>query len=132
MLLSRYARAGEDGPMPAWELIAVGVGGLGAGLVVSALLLQGRLRGYARQRLERDVALRRLVVPVLERRADMLGIPPASRGSDTETPYELVLTLARAIGSLEESADLPFGDTVEVSREDLQGQTPSGDRDVGE
>lgn len=111
--------------MPAWELIAAGVGGLGAGLVMSALLLQRRLRGYARQRLERDVALRRLVVPVLERRADMLGIPPSARGPNTETPHELVLTLARAIGHLEESADLPFGDTVEVSREDLRAPSPA-------
>lgn len=111
--------------MPAWELIAVGVGGLGAGLVMSALLLQSRLRQHARSALERDVALRRLVVPVLERRADMLGIPPKARGANTDTPYDLVLTLSRAIGNLEESADLPFGDTVEVSRDDLEQRAPA-------
>lgn len=110
--------------MPGAETLAAALGGLSIGLALLALALRARARSEARRELERDVALRRRVLPVLERRADMLGIPPAQRGSNDESPFELAMTLATAIGHLEESADLPFGDTVEVSRSELDATDP--------
>jgi hypothetical protein len=107
--------------MPGLETLIAALGGvlLGAGLV--ALVMRQRARQQAtRDRVEVEVRLRRMVVPVLERRADVLGIPPAQRGTNADGPIELALTLAQAIAIAETSGDLPFGDTVEVSKKDVQ------------
>lgn len=109
--------------MAGWETVLAAVGGLVLGTGLVAFLSRQRERRWMRQRVELETRLRRVVVPVLERRADVLGIPPAQRGSDEEGAIELTLSLAGAIKQLEESAELPFGDTVEVARRELEGVT---------
>lgn len=90
---------------------------LGAGLV--SYLARRRERAWMRRQVEIDTRVRRVVLPVLERRADVLAIPSAKRGSNDDGALRVALTLAEAIKSQEESVDLPFGDTVEVAREEL-------------
>jgi hypothetical protein len=52
----------------------------------------------------------------------VLAVPAAHRGSDELGSVALAIALARGIGTLEESGELPFGDTVEVSRQELDGK----------
>lgn len=120
---------------PGLDTLVAALGGALLGAGVAALVLRQRARRAARDRVEIETRLRRAVVPVLERRADVLGIPPARRGTNDEGPIELTLTLAQAIAIAETSGDLPFGDTVEVAKKDVQreleartDQRPSHDR----
>lgn len=109
--------------MAGWETVLAAVGGLVLGMGLVAFLSRQRERRWMRQRVELETRLRRVVVPVLERRADVLGIPPANRGNDVDGAIDLTLALAGAIKQQEESAELPFGDTVEVARRELDGPT---------
>ncbi len=103
------------------ETLIAALGGALVGAGVASLLIRQGARGrWSRERVEIETRLRRTVVPVLERRADVLGIPPARRGVDDDGAIELTLTLAQAIDTVETSGDLPFGDTLEVAREDVQ------------
>jgi hypothetical protein len=108
--------------MAGWETMLAALGGMVFGMGVASLVFRQRDRRGMRQRVELETRLRREIVPVLERRADALGIPPAERGHDGDGPIGLVITLAQAIRTAEESTELPFGDTVEVARKDLAGE----------
>ena len=105
-----------------FETILAALGGLALGGGAVMIHARRRERQRSRERLELEMRLRRVVVPVLERRADVLGIPPADRGQNADGPVGLTLTLARAIKEEEESGELPFGDTVEVSRDQLEAE----------
>ena len=109
--------------VPELETLLAALGGLVLGAGISAYISMQRDRKTARERLDLETKLRRVVVPVLERRADTLGIPPAERGRDADGPVALTMTLASAIRQEEESGELPFGDTVEVSRSELKAET---------
>lgn len=108
--------------MAGWETLLAALGGLVLGMGVASLLSMQRDRRWMRQKVELETRLRREIVPVLERRADVLGIPPADRGQDGEGPIGLAITLAQAIRLAEESTELPFGDTVEVARKELASE----------
>jgi hypothetical protein len=110
------------GAMVGWEIVLGALGGLALGSGLAAFFSRQKERRWSRQQVELEARLRRVVVPVLERRADVLGIPPAERGADVDGPVELAITLGRAIAAAEESGELPFGDTVEVSRQELDGE----------
>lgn len=90
------------------------------GVGIAAYLYRRRERRWLRERLDIETKLRRIVVPVLERRAGALGIPTSARGQNADGPVSLTMTLANAIRGAEESVELPFGDTVEVSRSELE------------
>ena len=107
--------------MIGWESLLATFGGFVIGAGLAALLLRSRERAWARRKVELETRVRRVVVPVLERRADVLAIPPAERGSDDDGAMAVALALAAAIKAQEESAELPFGDTVEVARDDVRG-----------
>jgi hypothetical protein len=106
--------------MPAIETFVAGAAGFALGALIAAVILRSRAKAKRRRELELEARVRRSVVPVLERRAATLAIPPASRGSDDDGPIELAVSLARSIQLLEESGELPFGDTVEVARKELE------------
>ena len=102
--------------------------GLALGLGGAAVWIGRHTRRVWREQLELETRLRRVVVPVLERRADVLGVPPSERGVSVEGAVPLTLALAAAIKKQEESVDLPFGDTVEVARAELDRELESRPR----
>lgn len=105
--------------MPGWETLVAAAGGFAIGGGLAAIWARQRQARTARERVELETRLRRTVIPVLERRADVLGIPPSERGVDSDGAAALTVTLAQVIKTQEESAELPFGDTVEVDRSSL-------------
>lgn len=109
--------------MLGWETLLAAFGGLALGAGLTALRSIQDRRRWLRERVELETKMRRFVVPVLERRADVLRIPAAERGDHTDGPLHLSVTLAQAIGNVEESADLPFGDTLEVARNELRASS---------
>ncbi|MCC6873823.1 MAG: hypothetical protein IT378_05870 [Sandaracinaceae bacterium] len=115
--------------MPAIETVVAAVGGLLLGGGVAAIVATQRERRLLRARVEAETRLRRVVVPLLEKRADLLGIPAAKRGSNGEGAVELAVALAGAIHTHEQSADLPFGDTVEIQRGSLGALAEGGSRE---
>lgn len=108
--------------MPAWETLVAALGGLVLGAGIASWLGWQRERRLIRARVELEARLRRDVLPVLERRADVLGIPTSDRGHNDDGTASLVQTLARAIKLEEESHQLPFGDTLEASRAALEDE----------
>lgn len=105
--------------LPGWETALAALGGLVLGVGIATWFGLQRERRLVRMRVELESRLRRDVLPVLERRANVLGIPAADRGHNDDGPIALVQTLARAIKLEEESHELPFGDTLQASREAL-------------
>lgn len=88
-----------------------GLGGLAIG---AGLVAVWRERAERRAAGRRELSVRRALLPVLERRASVLGIGGADRGSNAGSALTLALTLARAINRVEEAQELPFGDTMEA------------------
>jgi len=113
--------------VPGWETLLAALGGLVLGVGLATWMGRQRERRWMRERVAMESRLRRDVIPVLERRADTMGIPPGQRGQGIEDVVELVGALGRAIKQEEESGDLPFGDTLEASRAELDEEL-TGDR----
>ena len=116
--------------MPGWETLLASFMGLVLGVGIASMLLRRRERAWARRQVALETRVRRVLVPVLERRADVLAIPPAQRGSNDEGAIAVAFALAEAIKTQEESAELPFGDTVEVARDDLRNELGRRSRDA--
>lgn len=108
--------------MAGFETAVAALVGLVAGATIATLVAASRARRLRKQKLEVETRIRRSVVPVLERRADALAIPPAARGSDGDGPIMIAVSLAQSIQAVEESGELPFGDTVEVARKELDAK----------
>lgn len=104
----------------AWQTVVAALFGLALGGGLAVWISTQRERRWVRQQLEVEARVRRMLVPVLERRADALRIPTAERGVDASSPIDVALALSRAIGHVEESSELPFGDTVDVSLDDVR------------
>ncbi len=105
--------------MAAWETLLAAIGGLvlgfGLGLVAGRRREQGRARDLARLRSR----VRASVLPVLEGRAQALGVSRSERGYDTEDPLEAVVDLSSTIQRLEDAQNMAFSDTLELSRKEL-------------
>lgn len=117
--------------MTGWETLLAALGGMVFGAGLATLWLRSREGSAYRQRLTIAARVRRRIVPLLEQRADQLGIPPSERGLGLSDPIEVAFELARVIHSVEQSADLPFKDTVEASASSLHtppATTPPKDR----
>ncbi len=110
--------------MQGWETVLAAVGGLVLGLGLGVLLGRRGGQGDGQSQRLREVAsrLRTVVVPVLERQATTLGVPIAERGPVDGDGIEVTLALGTAIQRREEREDLPFSDTLEISRGELGRQ----------
>lgn len=107
------------GHVDGWETVVAAVGGLILGVGLGLALARTRERALM-QRLRRDEArLRGTVVPLLEARAQSLGIPAAERQSYQDNPMELVVGLSASILRVEGDPNMPFSDTVEVARREI-------------
>lgn len=108
------------GTVAAWETVLAAGGGLVLGLGLGLVVARLRERTL-RKRLGRiQSRLRSTVIPVLEARAQTLGIPPAERQSYQEDPIELAVGLSASIQRVEGDPNLAFSDTVEVARAEMR------------
>ena len=112
--------------MAGWESVLAAVGGmlLGLGTGLGLARLQERALRRHLQRLR--ARARSNVVPVLERRAEALGLRAAERPPPSDDPCDHADALARAIRGFEDRQELPFSDTVDVPRGDLAGRSQRG------
>lgn len=109
-----------DLPVGAWETVLAAAGGLILGLGLGLVIARMRERDLS-QRLRRlEARLRSTVVPVLEARAQALGIPPAERQSYQDDPVETAVGLSASIQRVEGDPNLAFSDTVEVARAEMR------------
>jgi hypothetical protein len=102
--------------------ILAAVSGLILGLGLGFVLGRARVAAMARQIRQLEVRARATLVPVLERRADNLGVPKHERGFDEEDPLEAAMTLASAIDKKETAATLPFSDTLQINSSEIQAK----------
>jgi hypothetical protein len=102
--------------------------GAAAGWALRVRLEDVRARKLAMQR----ARVRSRVLPVLERRAEALRVAPVDRAPDEPDPIEAAIVMATAIERIEERRDLPFSDTLEVSKDDLGSVTVTRARGEGQ
>lgn len=105
-------------------LLAIGLlcAGAGIGLAAGWALGNRRVTAMRRAHAQRQAELRNHVLPVLEQRASAAGVPPSARARDVQDPIVASVTIGRAIQEIESRRDLPFTDTVEVSKDDITAE----------
>lgn len=105
-------------------LLAIGLfcAGAGVGLLAGWTLAGRRVMALRREHAQRQAELRNHVLPVLEQRASAAGVPPSARAHDVLDPMVASVTIGRAIQEIESRRDLPFTDTVEVSKADIKAE----------
>ncbi len=103
--------------MGGWETVLAALGGFLVGFALKSLLGASAQRARDERLRHAEAKARVAVVPVLERRADALGIP--RRALESQDSLGQALELASAIQHFEETHNLGFSDTVEMSRGDL-------------
>lgn len=102
------------------------VGGLVLGLGIGLATGRARVRGLVRRMRQDRARIRASVVPVLEARAQTLGIPPAERQSFQDDPLELAIGLSASIQRVEGDPNLAFSDTVELARAEFGAAKQKG------
>lgn len=107
------------------------LGGAVMGIGVGLAMAQRRQRSRAKKLKQAEARLRSTVVPLLERRAQQLGLTRERRTSVSEDPLSLSVHLATAILEVEDRHSLPWSDTVEASTEALRGVSGERRRDAG-
>jgi len=106
-----------------WVALLAALGGLVLGIGIGLVLGRSREQRI-RRRLDRlESRLRTSIIPVLEGRAHSLGLPRNSRATDGEDPVDVAVNLSSSIQRLEGDASLPFSDTLELSRKELEGKS---------
>ncbi|HJK94223.1 MAG TPA: hypothetical protein RMH85_03140 [Polyangiaceae bacterium LLY-WYZ-15_(1-7)] len=106
--------------MGGWETVLAALGGLLLGMGLG-LGLGRRREAAARRRLRaHGQALRSTVIPVLEERAELVGVPEAERGDGAGDPLETATQLAASIQRHHDAQVLPYTDTVDISSEHLE------------
>ncbi len=113
--------------MGAWETVLAAAGGLVLGVGLGLALARARERDLLRRLRNDQARVRASIVPVLEWRAEALGIPAADRQSLSDDPIELAIGLSASIARVEGDPNLAFSDTVEVSRAELSGRRGARD-----
>jgi len=105
-----------------WETVLAAVGGLVLGL---GLGLGWGLRGQrrvARQLRQAHSRVRSVILPVLESRADTLGLGRSQGAVSGADPLEQAAELSTRIEKRESSQHLAYSDTVQLDRDDLRGE----------
>lgn len=95
---------------------------LGVGLAVGWLLGARRVAEVRRELEQRRAELRSHVLPILEHRASGAGVPPDRRARGEQDALLATIAIGRAIGELETRRDLPYTDTLEVSKDDIRAE----------
>lgn len=111
-------------------LLAIGLFlcGAGIGVAVGWVLPARRIDALRREHARHRAEVRNHVLPVLEERASAAGVPAHARAHDVGDPLEAAVAIGRAIREVESRRDLPFTDTLEVSRADITAQVERKER----
>lgn len=104
------------------------LGGLMLGIGVGVMIGRRQERAVRRRLTIFETQLRRSVIPVLERRAEELGLPSSDRAPKSEDAFEVSVGLGSSIRRYEDRHELPFSDTLEADRAELAAQTTRGGR----
>ena len=109
--------------MDGWETVLAAVGGLLLGAGAGVWIGRRHERRTARELYRVYSRLRASVIPVLEARAEVLGLSRTTRESSSpdQDPLTVSLHLGESIQRVEQQRNLAFSDTVEISRADLSG-----------
>lgn len=96
--------------------------GLGIGVVIGWALSARRSGALRREHAARKAEVRNHVLPLLEQRASSSGVPASRRARDVLDPLAASIEIARAIQELDAKRDLPFTDTLEVSKDAITAE----------
>jgi len=99
--------------------VLAALGGLMAGVGLGVALARHGEQRLRRRIVEVDVQLRTVVLPLLERRAIELGLPPEVRSSHSDDALQITIDMSRAISRFTDDRELPFSDTVAAPRDSL-------------
>jgi hypothetical protein len=102
-----------------WETVLAAVGGLVLGYGLGLVAGRKRERRLARNLRKVQSRVRASVIPILEGRAQALGLPRSARSYETEDPLDVAVDLSTSIQRHQEEQGLAFSDTVELSNEGL-------------
>lgn len=102
--------------MEGWETVVAALGGLLFGLGLGLALSRRREARIRRRLTQQAQRLRAAVIPVLEERADALGLSADERKSASDEPHELAVHLAESIRRFTDARTLPFSDTLDAAR----------------
>jgi len=106
--------------MGGWETVLAAVGGLVLGFGLGFSLARRREQEMTRRMRRLESRIRASVIPVLEDRAQTLGVSREERASDADDAFGMAVDLSVSIQRRQENANLAFSDTLEVQRADLE------------
>ena len=105
--------------MAAWETLLAAIGGLILGFGLGLFFGRRSERSMAKRLRRMQARMRASVLPILEGRAQQLGLPREKRGYDTEDPLEVAVDLSTSIIQYQEEQNLAFSDTVRIDKVEL-------------
>ncbi len=105
--------------MAAWETLLAAVGGLVLGFGLGLFFGHRSERTTAKSIRRMKARMRASVLPILEGRAQQLGLPKDKRGYETEDPLEVAVDLSNSIIQYQEEQNLAFSDTVRLDKVEL-------------
>lgn len=105
--------------MAVWEILLAALGGLVLGFGLGIFAGARRSRSVSKRVRHMKARMRGSVIPILEGRAQALGLPRAQRGYATEDPLQAAVDLSTSIIQHQEAQNLGFSDTVDLLRADL-------------
>jgi len=105
--------------MAAWETLLAAVGGLVLGFGLGLFFGRRGERSMSKKMRRMKARMRASVLPILEGRAQQLGLPRERRGYDTEDPLEVAVDLSTSIIQYQEEQNLGLSDTVRLDKLDL-------------
>lgn len=109
-----------------WVTVLAAGGGVMLGIGLGLAFARKRLAMVALRARRDQARLRASVVPVLEARAQQLGIPQDERQSHADDPVDVAVGLSVAIMRIDGDPNLAFSDTVELARAELDPRKKKG------
>jgi len=94
--------------------------GAAVGLALGLLLAHRRETVAMKRVASLEARVRASVIPILERRAETLGVPASTRAGASGDAFEVALSLAHSVQRTEESLNIGLSDTLQVARSEVQ------------
>lgn len=110
------------GGVEGWETVLAACGGLVLGLGLGMVVGRRNARGAEKLVRRLRSRVRASVVPVLEGQALALGMSRAERASQSDDPFDVAVDLSVSIQKHQDSHNMAFSDTLELSRSEAKGK----------